>query len=83
MENEAKEIPKIYIIIASIMLAPIIIPCVLIMAISLLLVMLIIMIPMLLVSIITEGGKMTINYFAYKKQVRKILKDFEEGRKVK
>lgn len=82
MDNE-KEIPKIYAIIAVILLMPVIIPCLLIMAIAILLVGLIIGIPVLIIGIIKESGKGLIEYFSYKKQVRKILKDFAEGRKSK
>jgi len=81
--NNEKEIPKIYIVIATILLMPIVIPCMLIIVIAILLVGLIIGIPVLIIGLIKECGKMAINYFSYKKQVRKILKDFEEGRKVK
>ena len=82
MDNE-KEIPKIYVIIAAILLVPIIVPCVLIIAIAILLVGLIIGIPILIIGIIKESGKGLIEYLNYKKQMRKILKDFTEGRKNK
>jgi len=80
MEVPKTEISKIYTIIASILLAPIILPCILIITVSVVIVCLMVMIPALLIALVKDGGGLLIDYIKYKKQMRKIMKDFV-GRK--
>ena len=82
MDSEEK-LPTVYCVIAWILLVPIVLPCLLIMGLSIVMVSLIIAIPILIISLIKTGINMLFEYLDYKKQVRKIIKDFENCRREK
>jgi len=82
MDSEEK-LPTVYYVIAWMLLAPIVLPCLLIMGLSIVMVSLIITIPILIISLIKTGINLLFEYLDYKKQVRKIIKDFENCRREK
>jgi len=80
MDNEDKKLSKTEEIIAFIILSPFLFVGMFAIAIGFLAV-LIMAIPFYLIKLIITGGGVLKEYLNYKKQVRKILKDFAEGRK--
>ena len=83
MIDSEEKLPTVYYVIAWILLVPIVLPCLLIMGLSIVVVSLIIAIPILIISLIKTGINMLFEYLDYKKQVRKIIKDFENCRREK
>ncbi|MBA7566320.1 hypothetical protein ES708_08011 [subsurface metagenome] len=82
MDNENKELSKVEEVIAFIILSPFLFVGMFAIAIGFLAV-LIAVIPICLVKMLITGGGFIKEYLNYKKQVRKILKDFTGKEKIK